>query len=265
MGAASRDLPPQECAWAARVLAGHVESIVPLRARPGASAWLRRELRELEARALRPVEFAIRSYCETVSGGSTFTSDGCAWLKCSQPQLSRWAAVGAKADELMGATHKLPASGDSVTRIASLDDGAFNQAMDRIRPDMTQSDVRELLVSQKLLAFADDKLIPFTGRGLVIAHQAISALQQNATQDVASLAPESQRPDSVVREVLRRAGAAADRVDHRLGAAIAALAIRRGQIIATSSAIERVFCVSFRSSTPCARDTGLAIKPGAQP
>jgi hypothetical protein len=161
-------LPAPDCAWALRVLAGHVECIVPLRARPGASAWLRRELRDLEARALRPVEFTINE-----SG----------------------------------------------------------------------------------VAYADDKLIPFTGRGLVIAHQAISALQQHATLDVASLAPDSNRPDSVVREALRRAGVAAERVDRRLGAAIAALAIRRGQIIATSSAIDRVLCVSFRSSTPCARDT----------
>jgi len=52
-------LPPQEAAWAARVLHGHVDSIAPLRARPGASAWLRRELRELELRALRPVQFTI--------------------------------------------------------------------------------------------------------------------------------------------------------------------------------------------------------------
>lgn len=162
-------LPPQEAAWAARVLNGHIDSIVPLRAHPGASAWLRRELRELELRALRPVDFYI---------------------------------------------------------------------------------------SEKGEAFADGKLIPFAGRGLVIAHQAIDALQHDATLDVAELALDSPRPDSVVREALRRAGAAADRVDHRLGAAIAALAIRRGQIVATSSAIDRVICVADRSATPCARETG---------
>lgn len=167
--AASRDLAPTDCAWAARVLKGHIDSIVPLRARPGASAWLRRELRELELRAMRPVEFYI---------------------------------------------------------------------------------------SEKGEAFADGKLIPFAGRGLVIAHQAIFALQQNATLDVAELAPESARPDNQVREALRRAGAAADRVDHRLGAAIAALAMRKGKIIATSSAIDRVICVAFNSTTSCARDTG---------
>jgi len=172
----STSLPPAEAAWAARVLHGHVDSIAPLRTRPGASAWLRRELRELELRALRPVEFYI---------------------------------------------------------------------------------------SEKGEAFADGKLIPFTGRGLFIAHQAIDALQHDATLDVASLAPESNRPDNVVREALRRAGAAADRVDHRLGAAIAALAIRRGQIIATSSAVDRVICVADRSSTPCVRETGHDIQPGA--
>lgn len=92
---------------------------------------------------------AFRSYCETVSGGSTFTSDGCAWLKCSQPQLSRWAAVGAKADELMCSAHKLPSSEFAVSRIASLDDGAFHQAMERIRPDMTRDDVRDLVAELK--------------------------------------------------------------------------------------------------------------------
>jgi len=243
-------LPPPDCAWTLRVLAGHLDAIVPLRARPAELAWAKRYLREREAQVLQPVEFAIRSYCETVSGGSTFTSDGCAWLKCSHSQLFRWSAVGSRADKLVGTAHKLPASEDSVSRIASLDDGAFHQAMDRIRPDMTQ-------------AFADGKLIPFAGRGLVIAHQAISALQRGATLGVAELAPESARPDNQVREALRRAGAAADRVDHRLGAAIAALAIRRGQIVATSSAIERVNCVAFNSTTSCARDTGHDIQPGA--
>jgi hypothetical protein len=138
-------------------------------------------------------------------------------------------------------------------RLAAVPEGEFEAAVEArgIKPT-TQ-------------AFADGTLIPFTGRGLLIAHQAIDALQHDATLDVAELAPDSNRPDNAVREALRRAGVAADRVDHRLGAAIASLAIRRGQIIATSSAIERVFCVSFRSSTPCARDTGLAIKPGAQP
>jgi hypothetical protein len=162
-------LPPQDCAWALRIVAAHLDSIVPLRARPEA-AWLRRELRELELRALRPVEFYI-------------SEDG--------------------------------------------------------------------------VAFADGKLIPFTGRGLVIAHQAIDALQHDATLDVASLAPDSNRPDSVVREALRRAGVAADRVDHRLGAAIAALAIRRGQIIATSSAIKCVIRVANPDVDQRARDTAF--------
>lgn len=239
----STSMPPLDFAWTLRVLAGHLDTIVPLRARPAELAWAKRYLREREAQVLQPVEFAIRSYCETVSGGSTFTSDGCAWLKCSPAQLSRWAAVGSRGSQLLGASQKLPASGDAVTRIASLDDGAFHQAMERIRPDMTQ-------------AYADGKLIPFTGRGLVIAHQAIDALRRDATLDVASFAPESARPDNQVREALRRAGVAADRVDHRLGAAIAALAIRRGQIIATSSAIERVNCVADRSPSPCVRETG---------
>jgi hypothetical protein len=122
----------------------------------------------------------------------------------------------------------------------------------------------EFYISEKGEAFADGKLIPFVGRGLLIAHRAICALQHDATLDVALLAPDSPRPDSVVREALRRAGAAADRVDHRLGAAIAALAIRRGQIIATSSAVDRVICVADRSPSPCVRDHGPAIKHGAR-
>lgn len=92
---------------------------------------------------------AFRSYCETVSGGSTFTSDGCAWLKCSPAQLSRWAAVGSRGSQLLCSAQKLPSSEFAVSRIASLDDGAFNQALDRIRPDMTRDDVRELVAELK--------------------------------------------------------------------------------------------------------------------
>ena len=45
----------------------------------------------------------------------------------------------------MGSTHKLPTSEHSISLLASLDDIAFPKALERLEPDMSQKDVKELI------------------------------------------------------------------------------------------------------------------------
>ena len=88
---------------------------------------------------------AFRLDCDATQGGSEFSARGCEWLRVTQAQLSRWDAVGRRADELMGAPITLPQSEDAICRIASLDDIAFRKALPRLTPDMPRKAVRELV------------------------------------------------------------------------------------------------------------------------
>lgn len=88
---------------------------------------------------------AFRDHCDSSQGGSEFSKKGCEWLGCSKQRLSEWSAVGRRATELSGATGKLPASEDAIARLASLDDIAFPKALERLEPDMSQKDVKELI------------------------------------------------------------------------------------------------------------------------
>lgn len=88
---------------------------------------------------------AFRLDCDATQGGSLFSKLGCEWLGVTQGQLSRWDAVGRRADELMSVDISLPASERAISDIAMLDDIAFPKALEHIKPDMTQKDVRELV------------------------------------------------------------------------------------------------------------------------
>lgn len=88
---------------------------------------------------------AFRMDCDASQGGSEFSKKGCAWLGCSAVQLSHWASVGRRAPELLGSTLKLPTSEHAISLIASLDDIAFPLALERLNPDMTQAQVKELI------------------------------------------------------------------------------------------------------------------------
>jgi hypothetical protein len=89
---------------------------------------------------------AFRLDCDDTQGGSEFSQKGCEWLGVTHGQLSQWDAVGRRAGELVGAPTTLPASEDSICRLASLDDVAFKKAMARVEPDMGRKAVRELRV-----------------------------------------------------------------------------------------------------------------------
>jgi hypothetical protein len=88
---------------------------------------------------------AFREHCDASQGGSEFSKKGCEWLGCSQQQLSFWAAVGRRGNELTSSTSKLPNSEHAIALIASLDDIAFPKALERLEHGMTQKDVKELI------------------------------------------------------------------------------------------------------------------------
>lgn len=87
----------------------------------------------------------FRQHCDASQGGSEFSRKGCEWLGCTPQRLSEFAAVGRRADELSGATGKLPTSEHAISLIASLDDIAFPKALEKLEPDMTQAQVKELI------------------------------------------------------------------------------------------------------------------------
>ena len=87
----------------------------------------------------------FRKDCDASRGGSEFSKRGCEWLGCSSRQLHYWASVGRRAPELCTASAKLPVSERAIADIASLDDIHFPQALERLEPDMTQKQVKELI------------------------------------------------------------------------------------------------------------------------
>jgi len=87
----------------------------------------------------------FRMDCDGSQGGSEFSKKGCEWLGCNSGTLFRWEAVGRRADELLSTRQKLPVSERAIADIASLDDIRFPQAMERLEPDMTQKQVKELI------------------------------------------------------------------------------------------------------------------------
>ena len=88
---------------------------------------------------------AFRQFCVSARGGTNFTARGMEWLGCDKSTLSRFVAVGERADELLGATQLLPNSTDAVSRIAALPDDQFSTTLDRVDPNMTQAEVRDLI------------------------------------------------------------------------------------------------------------------------
>lgn len=88
---------------------------------------------------------AFRLDCDGTQGGSLFSKLGCEWLGVTHSMLVRWDAVGRRSGELVSALTSLPASEDAIAQIAMLDDIAFPKALEHIKPDMTQKDVRELV------------------------------------------------------------------------------------------------------------------------
>ena len=88
---------------------------------------------------------AFRLDCDATQGGSEFSQLGCEWLGVSTSTLHGWDAVGRRADELSGTPESLPASEDAIRRLCQLDDIAFPKALEHVRPDMTQKEVRELV------------------------------------------------------------------------------------------------------------------------
>lgn len=88
---------------------------------------------------------AFREDCDATQGGSEFSRKGCEWLGCDSGTLHKWDAVGRRAGQLEGAPQSLPASEDSICRIAQLDDIRFQKALPKLKPDMPQKEVRELI------------------------------------------------------------------------------------------------------------------------
>ena len=88
---------------------------------------------------------AFRDHCDSSQGGSEFSKKGCKWLGCSTRQLHYWAAVGRRSPELCSSTAKLPMSEFAIAEIASRDDIAFPKDLERLEPDMSQKDVKELI------------------------------------------------------------------------------------------------------------------------
>lgn len=87
----------------------------------------------------------FRLHCDSSQGGSEFSRKGCEWLGCESRQIHYWASVGKRADELCSATAKLPISEHAISLIASLDDIAFPKALEKLEPDMTQAQVKDLI------------------------------------------------------------------------------------------------------------------------
>lgn len=87
----------------------------------------------------------FRVHCDSSQGGSEFSRKGCEWLGCTPAMLTRWSAVGRRESELFNSLKSLPASETTISDLAMLDDIAFPIALEKLEPDMTQAQVKELI------------------------------------------------------------------------------------------------------------------------
>jgi hypothetical protein len=88
--------------------------------------------------------YECRQASETTRGGTEFTAKVSEWTGKSRAAISTLSAIGARESELFKRLNSLP-NASAVGLIAVLPDDEFDTVLDAVAPDMTTSEVKDLI------------------------------------------------------------------------------------------------------------------------